>query len=82
MTEYEESTKEFKNGTIIGARTTRRPVKSNSKDSNDKLPKAKPKLSKFESKTVAAAGPPGSVERHVKFSTLRFPEEEHEDAQE
>ena len=82
MTEDEESTKEFKNGTITGTRITRRPVKSNSKDSHDKLPEAKPKLSKIESKTVAAAGPPDSVERHVKSSTLRSPEEEHEDSQE
>ena len=56
MTEYEESKEEFKNGTIEGTRTTRRPVKSNSKDNHGKLPEAKPNLPKIKSEVVAAAG--------------------------
>ena len=81
MTKYKETKKAFKDGTITGIRTERY-VKSNNKDNDDELSEDKPKLSKIESETVAAAGPPDSVERRVKSSTLRSPEEEHEDSQE
>ena len=78
MVEYDESKKEFKNGSIKGTRTTKIPKMSDSQD--PKPPEDKP-IQDIIHTVVAAAASPNSAKRYAKSSTPKSSEEEHEDSQ-